>query len=165
MNINYRLIVNFLNEEWGYLVMKHTMYFQRGFSLLTVIVACLALFFVFRLWKTEVLISHEVALIQLPSRAACKSLLISASLDEIVEKTTFIKSLYGTKLPHEKAEPISLDVFVEKVNRAYEEYAANEGYDEKRVRLVSKSKPLLYQVLLENYPDVLDELRARKIIL
>ncbi|AXK61007.1 hypothetical protein C0J27_04720 [Candidatus Chromulinivorax destructor] len=140
------------------------MYVQQGFSLLAVLVACMALFFVVRLWKTEVVMSDEVQLIQLPSRAACKNLLVQASLDQIAEKTTLLKSLYGTKLPHEKAEPLSLDDFIEKVNRAYEEYAANEGYDAIRVRLVSKSKPLLYEVLLENYPDALDELRVRKII-
>ena len=106
----------------------------------------------------------DIALIQLPTRAVFKYTLHDEGFDEILEKTGIMNVFYHNKLSNQVADPIRLDVFVNVINSIYDEYAIAEGHKPERVRLVRKSKPLLYEILLQNNSQALAQLHDRGIL-
>lgn len=112
----------------------------------------------------KVAYKHNTELVQFPTKNAFKELLFTRGFDEIAEKTGIIDSFYHNKLAHQVADPVTLDTLVSVIDSIYDEYALTEGSHPSRIRLITRSKPFLYRILLSNNPKLVTKLQDRGIL-
>lgn len=108
----------------------------------------------------DIKFDDDVQLIQLPTRGVFKQNLHNMGLTDFIEKTDLITNFYGSKLTHEFADPVTLDFLVQVLEASYIDYEIMEYNKPSRVRLVNRTKPMVYEMLLNNYPIELAELKS-----
>lgn len=138
-------------------------YHKKMRHFLALVVAGMLAFCIINVWKKDVLANaHEQEeLVKLPPKIEFIYFLRNNALFEIMDKTAIISNLYGDNFDDVFVSLQPFENVVRAVESAYAEYSIVEGHEPSRVRLAKKTKPIVYEKLLKNYPKLLAQVPVR----